>query len=153
MVVVGLLAATTVAIVIRLQTADSRSRLRAAGEQVASLLEVLTTNASVRRSPLVISLIPGSNTIEVTTVGGEETLPWLHRLPGRVIVESVFQDQQSSTWPVKLVVQPSGYLPDVSISLSLGEQKIRVDWQGCTGQCRIGDIHVSADQEKGRRRA
>lgn len=141
MVVVAIVATATVGAGLALRSADSSSRLISAGEELASLLETLSAQAAVQRTPLMIGFVPGQSKIELLSFDGDKEDIWAHHLSNCVIVEQVELNHQAQPGgPVELMVQPSGYIQDTTIRLGLENKRLSVTWQGHTGRCEIGVI-------------
>ncbi len=146
LVVMAIVAAVGAGIVLSAQPLTCRSRLIAAGEELASLLEAVSARASASRTPQTISFTPGDSKLKIVPLTDDVAVQsWIHHLPHGVIVREVRLNEETVEYNnAQLLMQPSGYMQDATFCLGLKGEKIYVNWQGCTSRCYLGQVNESS---------
>ena len=144
-----IISATGLGIVLSARPITSRSRLVAAGEEFALLLDTLSTRASITRTAQVISFTLGDGRLQALPLSADETeYPWVHTLPYGVSIREIslngrILDRNNA----QLLIQPSGYMQDATFCLAADQERLYVTWQGFSARGHLGEIGEASETD------
>jgi type II secretion system protein H len=123
LVVLCILAIIATAVTISAGSANRQAAVDHAFEDLQATLHALSGKASISQVPVVVELAPGTSRIIGQCVAGDQLLAVMDRtLPAGVRVEAIELDGEVITdRVVSLLIQPSGYLRQMSVGLRLND--------------------------------
>ncbi len=140
LVVLSILGVSAGMVTITVGFMDNKSRLTSACEELATLLEMLSSRAAITRSPLLLSFNREGGRIWVIPVeSDEDQADWSRQLPHGASVKSVRIGRRPGQETSSLLIQPSGYICDATIIVDLHGSTMQVRWEAQRNRCFLGE--------------